>query len=503
MNLPADFSDRLSPMLVKELRQGMRTNQFTVSFILLQVFMVICLLLGTLAGGDGEEVSVFFWSFIGIAMVLVMPTRGFNALHKETQLNTMDLIQMTRLSAWRITFGKWLALVSQTLLLVTAILPYIVLRYYLGGVDLITEVLVLLSLCLASMVMTAVSVGFSAFASPVVRRVFSVLAILFVIQAGFGGLVGFMIPGGGFRVASFGVVSGSPASPWTTFAIVAIIVTIAAYVTYFFLDLGASRIAPEAANHATRKRLIGLGFVLICFTVPIFSADMIALTAVGTVALFVIWIDALTEKATNVPSILRPFVKRPGLRPTMYALTPGWHTALIFIILSAALVLSMLAINPDLDGKPGMELFADDDFTFAVICSLAGLVFPLLIIHLFFYPVTFSKFYFGLYLLIQICIAVITAMIGAASNIDSPWVDILYYCVPIPSVIAIGREEMNSISDEYFFTAAVVVLALSFLVPFLRGRLLFRKMRQNARDIDDEPSPPDADTDTIATSPAS
>ena len=500
MNLPADFSDRLSPMLVKELRQGMRTNQFTVSFILLQVFMVMCLLLGTLAGGDGQQVSVFFWGFIGIAMVLVMPTRGFNALHKETQLNTMDLIQMTRLSAWRITFGKWLALVSQTLLLVTAILPYIVLRYYLGGVDLVQEVLVLFFLCLASMVMTAVSVGFSAFASPVIRRTISVLAILFIIQAGFGSLVGFMMPGGGLGRA-FGL-SFSSSGGLAFWSIVAITLIIAAYVIYFFLDLGASRIAPEAANHATRKRLIGLGFVLMCFAAPLLSSDLLALSGIGVVALFVIWIDALTEKATNVPSILRPFVKRPALRAGLYALTPGWHTALIFVLLSAPLVLLLVAANPEFDDSRGLAVLLNDDFQFAVVCSLAGLLFPLLIIHLFFYPVTFSKFYFGLYLLIQICLGVVTAMIGAASSIDSHWVNVLYHLVPIPSVLAVGREEMNDISDEYFFVVAVVVLALSLLVPLLRARLLYRKMHRTAREIDRETST-EIETDSPAASPAS
>jgi len=500
MNLPADFSDSLSPMLVKELRQGMRTNQFTVSFILLQVFMVMCLLLGTLAGGDGEAVGAFFWSFIGIAMVLVMPTRGFGALHKETQLNTMDLIQMTRLSAWRITFGKWLALVSQTLLLVTAILPYIVLRYYLGGVDLVTEVLVLFLLCLASMVMTAISVGFSAFGSPVIRRIVSVVAILFIVQVGFGSLVGFMMPGGSRSVFfSMGV---SPSAPLAFWSGIALLLVIAAYVIYFFLDLGASRIAPEAANHATRKRLIGLAFVLLCFAVPIFFADSIPLIGVGTVFLFVIWIDALTEKATNVPSILRPFVKRPGLTPTMYALTPGWHTALIFVVLSAPLALLMIAVNPELKGSNDVPLFHDKNFQFAVICSIAGLLFPLLIIHLFFFPVTRTKFYFGLYLLIQVCLGVVTAMLGAASNIEDRWVNFLFYGIPVPSVIAIGRSEVNDISDEYFFTAAVVVLALSLLVPLLRAYPLFRKMGRSAREIAHETTA-DNDTGTTSTSPTS
>ena len=47
-----DFSDKLSPMLVKELRQGMRTNLFTVAFILLQAFMILCMLFGMNGGGS-------------------------------------------------------------------------------------------------------------------------------------------------------------------------------------------------------------------------------------------------------------------------------------------------------------------------------------------------------------------------------------------------------------------------------------------------------------------
>ena len=113
MNLPADFSDRLSPMLVKELRQGLRTNLFTAAFILLQVFMVLSLMIGAAFSGGGEDTSGgFFWMFITVTLLGVMPVRGFSALHKENQINTMDLIQLTRLSAWRITWGKWLALAS-------------------------------------------------------------------------------------------------------------------------------------------------------------------------------------------------------------------------------------------------------------------------------------------------------------------------------------------------------------------------------------------------------
>ena len=49
-----DFPARFSPMLVKELRQGMRTNLFSVAFILLQTVMVLSLLAGLAGPGSAH-----------------------------------------------------------------------------------------------------------------------------------------------------------------------------------------------------------------------------------------------------------------------------------------------------------------------------------------------------------------------------------------------------------------------------------------------------------------
>ena len=105
----ADFSPRLSPMLVKELRQGMRTNMFVIAFILLHTFMMLCLLTALSAPGDSNS-DVFFWFVIISVLLFIQPLRGFNALSSEYQSNTMDLIHMTRLNGWRVTLGKWTAL---------------------------------------------------------------------------------------------------------------------------------------------------------------------------------------------------------------------------------------------------------------------------------------------------------------------------------------------------------------------------------------------------------
>lgn len=504
MNLPADFPDRLSPMLVKELRQGMRTNLFTVSFILLQAFMVICLMVGAGSPGDTEQISGFFWFFVAVALLGVMPIRGFSALFRESQINTMDLIQLTRLSAWRITYGKWLALVSQTLLLVAAILPYIVLRYFLGGIDFVAEMVALLLLCVLSITMTAITVGFSAFPSVLLRGIISAALLFFLFTFGVNIILSSAFGGGGGSLFAQIFGAGLGATFWW-----AIVVTlfVASYIIYFFLDLGASRIAEESANHATRKRLIGLTFVVVTFVIPNFSINLEGFVAVGIIALLVMWIDAITEKATLVPSILRPFVKRGPLRPSLYLLTPGWHTGVLFVVFSAALLLLVAALSPaSVFQYSGRSIIFSIELQIFCIALTGCILFPLLVIHLFFYPVTFSRFFFGLYLLVQACLWFLTLMITVVSESSGGLGEVLYYCIPIPSVILVAQQSFGGTSEIFLLIAGTICLGLSILVPLLRARPLFRRMRQMSREIsaegkskDSPASASDTSSDTSST----
>ena len=484
MNLPADFSDRLSPMLVKELRQGMRTNLFTAAFILLQVFMVLSLMIGAAFSGGGEDTSGgFFWMFITVTLLGVMPVRGFSALHKENQINTMDLIQLTRLSAWRITWGKWLALVSQSLLLVTAVLPYIVLRYYLGGINFVGELFALFMITLTSMVLTAVTVGFSAFPSVLLRGGVAVGLLFVLFGVGVNGFVFSTMGGYSLFDELFGTTTRSEFW-WGLFATV---VTMA-YICYFFLDLGASRIAPESANHATRKRLIGFGYVLLALGLPLVVMNLPSdgLVVMAILVLIAVWIDAITEKAALVPSIFRPFRRKSLYRPWVSFLTPGWHTGVRFVVLTGFIALLLIALNPDVVGANPIDNFFDEDFLIFCFSTVGVLLFPLTIILLFFHAVTFSRYFFGLYVMIQVCTWLFTAMIGAVSETSRNIGEILYYLVPIPSVVFVAGSSVGAVSEGYLLVAAVAGVILCLVVCAVRGRLLFRKARLILRELKTE-----------------
>lgn len=450
-----DFSDRLSPMLVKELRQGMRTNLFTIAFILLQAFMVLCVLIGASAPGDASGVSGFFWFFVIVALLIVMPIRGFSALTSEINLNTMDLIQLTKLGAWRVTFGKWAALVAQTLLLACGILPYLVMRYFFGGIDLINDLFSLFWVIVISMVLTAITVGFSAFRSVLLRATVAVGIFIAVnigtqLASSFTGLLGNPMASG---------LSGGVAT-WTFLGSLLSV----AYLGWFMLDLGASRIAPEAENHATRKRVMALGFGLFILLLPLAGVYLTPCLVITGILWMLVSLDALTERPSIIPSILRPFATHWYLRPFSLLLTPGWPSGIFYYLLCATLFTAAIQIHTGLAGLTLGEI--------QITVGAAGMiVFPLIIIHLFFRRITEPASIFGVYLLIQVCsatVAFLVMIMAEQTGVDET--AYLFAPIPVTALFAgIADEEHGFL---VFSAAAFGVLAV--LVTMLHGLPWYR-----------------------------
>ena len=137
---------------------------------------------------EGEPGNVFgflnwlFWFMISVPLLFVMPMLGFGALHAEMKARTLELVFLTRLSAWRIVAGKWAALMAETLLLVCSILPYVMLRYFLGGVDILEDLQGLFFLVVASAILTAATLAMSPYESKLLRALF-ILALTFFFQS--------------------------------------------------------------------------------------------------------------------------------------------------------------------------------------------------------------------------------------------------------------------------------------------------------------------------------
>lgn len=403
-----DFADWLSPMMVKELRQGLRSKSFTGFFILTQVLMIIgtFIAVGSAEIGVSDSMGPLFIGFLAIALLLVLPMRGFQAIPTEAADNTLDLLVLTRLQSLRIVVGKWIAIVAQSILAVVSVLPYILMRYFIGGVDLISELSIIAILLFLSAVIAAIAVGFSATSRSTNKRGSGILITLFVFFGISGVFNTLGLAGPAYSMFGFGLGE--------TVGMVAVLFAVGGYLAYYFLDMGAGRMAPEAENHSTRKRLISLGIaaiLVILVGLDVGDADSLWMSLlIGVLGLSCV--DALTERASTVRSIFVPFAKRK-MSFAAYFLAPGWHTGILYYVI-CYLLFAVAAILIAFDGAS----LQTDDFLFAITIIPAVIIFPVALIQLIFRSKLDS---FRIYLLIQLFSCGIAFVLFAISEAqDSP-----------------------------------------------------------------------------------
>ncbi len=177
-----DFSDRYPPMVVKELRQGMRAAMFVRPFVLLHIGALIALsseffenqgasppVPGGLPGGG--RLSALFWSLefpalwvvAFIVIAFVMPLRGFTALREESHGCNSELLLLGGLTRWQIICGKWLVQMLLCGLALISLLPYILARYFIGAVDVLESLLLVVILMGTSAALSACIIGASGY----------------------------------------------------------------------------------------------------------------------------------------------------------------------------------------------------------------------------------------------------------------------------------------------------------------------------------------------------
>jgi hypothetical protein len=151
-----DWSDRLSPIVVKEIRQMVRSREFNYAFGISLLLGFIIAFFGladalTSAGTSGSRIFIAQMVCLGLLGVIVVPLGAFNALRSERVDQTLDLITQTTLTARNIVVGKIMTQWVKLTLFFAGLAPFITMSFLLGGVDLTTILLSLAVLFMWSM----------------------------------------------------------------------------------------------------------------------------------------------------------------------------------------------------------------------------------------------------------------------------------------------------------------------------------------------------------------
>jgi hypothetical protein len=458
-----DFKDWLSPMLVKELRQGMRSRVFVSAFYLSQALMILSTVLQMVSSSATDRgdlagfLNAVFWFLIGLPLLFLMPLRGFSALYGEMKGGTLELVFLTRLSAWKITVGKWLALVVQTLLLICSILPYVVLRYFVGGVNLVDDAQKVLFLLVGSALLTATTIALSPYESKLVRALF-VLGMIFAVQ---------FIAGIFFTWLAVGQFSPTGLIPWAGY--VAGLVFVVAFIL-LALQLAASKIAPPAENHACIKRLIGLAVLLFAGLFAAFGVGSEEVMGVALLFLLPVIVDALAEPMRFVRGYYEGFRRLGPLAGLLRIFfVPGWVSGLCYTTLIGVLFLVCGAIS---------GLWTEASFMIVAVSFFGTLLFPAALIRLF---APTAKNFLGIYIALQFAIAALTLLIGIMGGItDQPFQS--WLCWLPGSVLLWGLVSMVKAEDlALFMTATSFMTLLSLLILFVKSVRPSRDIRAQLR----------------------
>jgi ABC-type transport system involved in multi-copper enzyme maturation permease subunit len=397
-----DFPGWLPPMLVKELRQGLRQRGFVGGLIAAQAVLVILFISGFATEvGDGSGarrmIDGIFWSTLFATLLIMAPLRALGALSTEMDARTMDLLLLTRLDAWRIVWGKWVSLMTQTLLLVVALLPYAVVRYFFGSVNIAQDLVTIAAMVAAGGVCTGVGLWASG-----MNRIIRYLIVVGVLIFSFGAITSMMSPWGFRRM--FGV---GHSSVWETVGVFALLGWIGACVLAYSLLMATRWFAPVAENHAIGPRLIPLALLLPAPVLAMWNQD-------GAETYFAFWLIATAvvaaiEFAGGRELLAIHLRGRLGrVRLLGDAFLPGWPSAALWAAGLAVLAVAGLAA--------GNWLFARTypmaTLSWLAVLAWAGLVFPALLVS--FVP-SLGRMSAALYFVMHAVLGLFGVMAGSTS----------------------------------------------------------------------------------------
>lgn len=196
-----DIPERFGPMTVKELRQSLRRTSFVYPFICIHIFATIAIYaefqLNISAGSgisavlawDPNKVGPFWWVAMTVCGML-MPLAGFFLMPQEIDEGNHELLLLTELNRWKVVLGKFLTLWGLCALTFTSLLPYMIIRYFIGGIEWGSELAAVGSVLAVAAVIAAGSIAASSFTTLAAKLGVFVLFMFSVLGGGGAGLIG-------------------------------------------------------------------------------------------------------------------------------------------------------------------------------------------------------------------------------------------------------------------------------------------------------------------------
>ena len=247
------LADRANPLLVRSVRQDLRSRLFVSSYLLAlggAALVAISLCMVPARGDEGVGMILFVAATTAWALGAwcVAGQSAFAALLRERQDDTWDLVELTGMGPGRIVRGAWLAGMVQGAVFGAALAPFLTMGFLLRGVDVGMAFVALIGVPLIAAV--AVALGILVATLPQNRATRNgatgLVGLALLACLGFG--LGMIFGVGPELLRELGREPGA----WI---IVAMIVVGGVWGAVLPLVLAASQISHRAADRSTWPRL--------------------------------------------------------------------------------------------------------------------------------------------------------------------------------------------------------------------------------------------------------
>ncbi len=364
--IPGKVADHLSPVMVKELRQAVRSGFVTAALIgllLIQLGAVTTfLLVGYRATPDlraGQQLFITLQSILVIACMLFIPFYTAVRLAGERTSDHVDMMFITTMKPLSIVGGKLMTAAALALVFFAACMPFMFATYLMRGID-IPSMIVTLSVGLLLVIVAAAgAILLASILISVQTRIMLgvLLAIGLVLVAATGVVVlGYM--------ATSGI--GDAMSTWSFWAQATVVLLAAAEVVGLLLLLAAAAMSPEPSNRMLPVRVFvtGAWFVtgLAAAVADCVSSSGLAIGMWALLQMLILFFSLLIgicEREDWSVRIRRQIPRRGFHRVLVFPLFTGWANAIAWCVFMMGLTLfATVAGGIILPGVSGITLFS-------------------------------------------------------------------------------------------------------------------------------------------------
>ncbi len=346
--------DWANPILVKELRQSLKSKQFVITFMLLVTVAWLVSVFGLLMFGPqiqygpaGRYFFVGFYLALAAATLLIVPFGTFRSLQAERDFNTFEILSVTTITPQQIVRGKLLSSLVQCLIYYSAITPFMAFASTMQGFDAPRAAYVLVVTILISVMLSMASLMMSTLAKQRASQ-----GLMWVILL--GQLV-WVVP---MAVQLMIVVTFETRIPITNSMFwqvnLAALLVMASYFV-LFQQIATANLTFESANHSTRIRITAAAQFWLLWLVAFgycqwngIHADyhvFVVLAALSLAHWAAFGLAFTAERDSLSRRIRRGFPKSQLLRCLMLPFLPGGSRGYAFLLINVVALWGLFAVG--------------------------------------------------------------------------------------------------------------------------------------------------------------